>query len=531
MLNKVNGGILVKRKLILLFLTVAATLLCAFALSACGEGENNDDHRDDTPSHTHSYTDSVISPTCTERGYTLHTCFCNESYKDNYVDALGHNYVTYICARCGNEDPAKPKLNYTLNEDGASYSVTGIGEESGEEITIAAEYDNKPVIAVGNNAFQNCSNLVSVTIPSSVTSIGNNAFKECSGLTGVYIADLAAWCNIELAGASSNPLCYAHSLYLNNELVTELVIPDGITSIGNFTFYNCSNLISVTLPDSVNLISSNAFGGCSSLEKIIISENNTNFSSQNGILYNKDKTDFVLVPEGLKGDIVIPDSITSIGGYTFYNRGKISSVSIPDSVTYIGGGAFLYCFGLYGGVRITDLTAWCNIEFAGASSNPLYYAHFLYLNNELVTELVIPDDITTIGNYAFYECSSIISITIPDGVTSIGNYAFYNCRGFAHLTIPDSVTSIGENAFHGCSGLGGLSLGNGLTSIGENAFYFCQNLSTVTIPDSVTSIGNYAFFNCAGLTTVMFTGTEEQWDAISKSAKSFPAYATVTFLK
>ena len=182
------------------------------------------------------------------------------------------------------------------------------------------------------------------------------------------------------------------------------------------------------------------------------------------------------------------------------------------------------CSGLTA-VYINDLSVWCNIDFENYTSNPLYYAKNLYLNGKLVTELVIPNDVTEIKKYAFRGCSALTSVTIPNSVTSIADYAFMGCSGLTSVEIPNSVTSIGEGAFCNCSGLTSVEIpnsvtsigiaaftecsaltsvviGNSVTSIGEEAFSDCSGLTSVTIPNSVTSIGDYAFYYCSGLTSI-----------------------------
>ncbi len=238
-------------------------------------------------------------------------------------------------------------------------------------------------------------------------------------------------------------------------------------------------------------------------------------------------------------EIIIPDTVeyykkeykvTSIGKETFSGCTSLTSVIIPNSVTSIGEDAFSDCSSLTS-VHITDLSAWCRINFVNSAANPLTCAKNLYLNNILVKELVIPNNISVIKNYAFFLCKSLTSVTIPDSVTSIGEYAFFSCDSLTSVTIPDSVTEIGSYAFSECRSLTSVTIPNSVTTIGGNAFYGCSSLkefkgkfvadngrclikdstfiayaaasgTTYTLPDSVTSIGNYAFAYCDSLTSV-----------------------------
>ena len=199
--------------------------------------------------------------------------------------------------------------------------------------------------------------------------------------------------------------------------------------------------------------------------------------------------------------VIIKEGVTSIGNYAFVDCSKLTSVTIPSSVTSIRYGAFSNCDGLKE-VHIADITKWCTLSFGSYHANPLYYANNLYVNGSLVTDLIIPNSVTSIGAFAFYGCSSLTSVTIPNGVTSIGHYTFHGCSSLTSVIIPNSVTTIGESAFSGCSSLTSVTIPNGVTSIGRSAFCVCSSLTSVTIPNSVTSIGGYAFSDCSKLTSV-----------------------------
>ena len=207
-----------------------------------------------------------------------------------------------------------------------------------------------------------------------------------------------------------------------------------VTSIGYNAFRSCSSLTSVTIPNSVISIKSYAFHNCSNLTKINVDPENTYYSSNEGVLYNKDATRLLRCPQ------------------------KKSSVTIPNSVTFIGGAAFEGCSSL--------------------------------------TSVTIPNSVTSIGGSAFYSCGSLTSVTIPNSVTSIGDYAFYSCGSLTSVTIPSSVTSIGRYAFGSCGSLTSVTIPSSVTSIGGYAFGSCGSLTSVTIPNSVTSIGDNTFLNC-----------------------------------
>lgn len=255
-----------------------------------------------------------------------------------------------------------------------------------------------------------------------------------------------------------------------NELTIPSIVyigetPYTITSIGYQAFYNCSSLTSITIPNSVTFIGSQAFSGCNNLTSINI-----------------------------------PDGVTTIDSMAFNGCSNLTSVTIPSTVTSIRESAFGWCSNITS-VHISDLAAWMNISFANNASNPLFCGH-LYLNEIEITELVIPDGVTAIKDFAFRDWSALTSVTIPNSVTSIGGCAFMGCTNLHSINIPNSVTSIGGCAFEDCSGLSSITIPNSVMSIGGSAFRDCKSLSSITIPNSVTSIGGYAFSGCRELASL-----------------------------
>ena len=240
-----------------------------------------------------------------------------------------------------------------------------------------------------------------------------------------------------------------------------------VTGIGGSAFYGCSRLTSVTIPNSVTYIGDDAFYYCDKLTSVTIGNSVTSI----GVEAFKNCSALT--------SVIIPNSVTSIGQSAFSGCTGLSSVTIPNSVTRIGERAFYKCSGLTK-VIVNDIAAWCNISFSGSLSNPLTYAKHLYSNeNTEITNLVIPDELTRIKDYAFYYCSGLTSVTIPNSVTSIGSSAFYYCSGLTSVTIPNSVTSIGSSVFSGCTGLTSVTIPNSVTSIGESAFYYCSGLTDI----------------------------------------------------
>ena len=275
--------------------------------------------------------------------------------------------------------------------------------------------------------------------------------------------------------------------YSNRTKILSAVVEPGVESVGNYAFYSCLKLASVSLPGGVKSIDESAFQDCAKLTAVEIPEGVTSIGSS--------------AFDGCSSltSVTIPNSVTSIDGYTFYGCSSLASVTIPNGVTSIGGHTFYGCSSLTS-VTIPDgVTSIDWATFYGCSS---------------LTSVMIPEGVTSIGSDAFHECSSLISVTIPDSVTSIGSFAFSGCSSLTSVTIPEGVTSIDGNTFYKCSSLTSVTIPNGVTSIGSSAFDGCSSLASVTIPESVTSIGSSAFSGCSSLTsmTIPESVTSIKWD-------------------
>ena len=364
------------------------------------------------------------------------------------------------------------------------------------------------VTSIWEEAFRECSQLISITIPNSVTSIGTGAFYDCTGLTSVTIPN-----SVTSIGTGAFYGCTG---------LTSVTIPDG-TTIGTCAFYGCTGLTSVTIPQGVTFIGFGAFEACSRLKTIKVDLYNPKYDSRdncNAIIETTTNTLLVgckntTIPDSVTSignhafhdcssleSVTIPDSVTSIGVYTFYGCSSLTSITIPDSVTSIGWGAFSGCKKLpvENYIRYADTYLIEAVEKKLSTYQIKYGTRFIghraFEGCTGLTSIDIPDGVTIIEEGAFRGCTGLTSVTIPDGVTSIEEDAFLGCTGLTSVTIPNSVTSIGDSAFGGCTSLVSIIIPEGVTSIGEAAFYCCTNLKTVTIPDSVTSIRNMAFLGC-----------------------------------
>ena len=410
-------------------------------------------------------------------------------------------------------------------------SVTSIGNYAFSQLTsILGVTIPNSVETMGDHAFSNCSKLSKVTfeegckltalnsyvfsstaltsidIPHGITTIGSYAFSGCSALESVTIPN-----TVKTVGQYAFSTCSA---------LTSIEIPNSVTSIGSNAFQSCKALTNIEIPNSVTSIGNYAFSGCSALENIIISENIT--SLNHGVFSKCSKLNTVTIPKNVEWmgsvftgctgittvifesnsklqtlsednnyngtfdgcsslkNIILPNSLTHIGGEAFRDCSSLSYINIPDNVTHIDR------FAIAG-------TALVDIEIP---SGVISLGNYVFSYNSKLENVVIPNTVTSIPSFAFQSCTSLTNIDIPNSVTSIGESAFQYCSSLASINIPNSVTSIGYNAFQSCSKLESVYIANGVKTIGSYAFANCIALKDVTLPSSLTSLGSNAFNGC-----------------------------------
>ena len=388
----------------------------------------------------------------------------SQSYNYNYNNVKIHTINTESIG-----------LSYEDNGDGTC-TITGIGGCSDNNVYIPWYIGDLRVTAIGDRAFENQSGLTEIHIPNSVKSIGTRAFYGCTGLT-------------------------------------EMAIPRSVTSIGTQIFYKASNIHTVYYnaqywPDE----NDNQFLNNSSIKKVVfggyrIGGNYSVVSRSLGLTRNVEVIELL-------------DSVTIIGWCAFIDCTNLTSITIPYSVREIYDRVFSGCLSLKNVYYNGTISDWCRITMDSNNwspcTNPCINGASLFIDGELLTDAIIPDDITSIGWSAFAGCTSLTSITIPDSVASIGEYAFYGCTSLTSITIPDGETSIRLAAFAGCTSLTSITIPDSVTSIQGKAFYNCTSFTSITIPDSVTSIEQEAFYNCASLGDIYYDGTVDQWENVSK---------------
>ena len=355
------------------------------------------------------------------------------------------------------------------------------------------------VKTIDTGAFARCYKLKKIKIPDSVQSLGNGAFYKCINLTQVNIPN----------GVKTIPGYFYAQGYVDETVaagcfqdcrsIKNIIIPSSVSTIKESAFSGCTSLSSVFIGSGVKELDKRGFYGCDSLAEITVDEKNANYSSLDGVLFNKDKTNIVIYPNGKKGSYSLPNKVTKISSYAFCNCSGLTSVTIPNSVTSIGDSAFSGCTGL--------------------------------------TNITIPNSVTSIEGSAFSGCTGLTNIMIPNSVTSIGGSAFSGCTGLTSITIPESVTSLYGSTFDGCTNLKKIEVSqnnenyssyNGvlLDKDGYNLIRCPEGKSgNFVVPDSVGCIESYAFYNCANLTNIQISENVNEIEGYAfKNCKSLQKF-------
>ena len=472
--------------------------------------------------HKNAITRGAVEPTETDPGYS------GDRYCPDCNTVLEKGYTYWI------ED----NLTWKLYEDG-TLNISGTGAMKNYiygnnksparlNLSVTSIVIEEGVTSVGDYAFENCDNLTSITIPGNVESIGESAFYNCDNLTDVTLQD----------GVKS--IGDATFIWCNN--LTNIVLPNSITSIGDWAFKDCTSLTSIKIPSSVTSIH-DPFYNCFSLKTISLDCDSplkrTDFGKQADLVsytpHTLIKTEAKPVTDDESGnkeywtcshcgkyflsDDTNPETATAVELSEIiicnHKNAELRNASEPTE-TSPGYSGDLYCPDCDKVVEkgytywIEDNLTWklyedgtLNISGTGAMKDYDSDDSPATQKKDSVKKVVIEDDVTSIGNYAFSGCSSLTDITLPSNVTSIKSCAFYKCSQLASIEIPSSVTSIGNSAFKNCTGLTSITIPESVTSIGDSAFRNCTGLTSITISDRVTSIGNYVFWGCSNLTSIV----------------------------
>ena len=426
----------------------------------------------------------------------------------------------YLCGELERIDVSKQNSNYSsvdgvlFNKDKTELLYYPLGRKGAYTVPDG-------VIKIGAYAFMYCSGLTDIVISDTVTELKDSSFYTCTGLKNIILG---------------NQVQKIDEHVFEDCKITEVSIPDSVTEIAYGVFSCCHHLEKIIIGKNEPIIKEGAFFNCENLAEIKVHEDNSHYVSEDGVLFNSDKTVLIfcvknkqgtyIIPDGVKKigmnafencngltNIIIPKSTTEIGESAFAHSG-LNNIVIPDSVTEIGDSAFYRCdnltdatisgrlkkIGRYAFGRCKNLTS---IKFLNSVKK---MGDNIFSNCVNLTDVVLSQNLTNIGANTFERCERLTEIIIPENVTKIGEGAFECCKRLKKIVIPDSVTEIGDDAFNDC-GLTEVEIGNNVESIGKKAFYNCKNIRKIIIASKVAEIGDEAFAGCSSLSLFATIGT------------------------
>ncbi len=553
------------KKIVKCFAAVFAAVGLIFAFTACGEYEE-----------THNFKETVVSPTCTEGGYTLYECTddgCEYSYIDNRVPALGHAYDNYFCTRCFALDKQAPDtegLEYTpvYESDGVtikSYAVTGTGEaQIANYIKVPDKFSDKSVTGVSDGAFKDLSAVKAIELPSTVKEMGDRVFAHCVSLKSVVLPDVNQigeetfkGCSaIESVDLPTRTERVEARAFENCASLENVKLPNALRRIESDAFKGCVAIKSVDIPVSAEYIAFSAFEGCNALEQMTLPMSAARTAEVAG--EDKPKTEYMhfgyifgaetpeqnaeFVPASLEtvniigfrqvtdksfagcqmSSVVMSGGVNVIGEGAFKDCDKLASVEIAPSASEIGDGAFENCSALKAIQIPSSATRIGFGAFTGCTAIermtlPMSTGRRVDIGGGLMQTEYASHFGFIFGAESYRDNASAIPAALKSvrvaGRRAIGENAFYGCPHIETVEIEGTVRQIGKNAFGACEGLLAVRLEKGMTNVGGGAFYDCQNLEELTLYSGIKNIGAKAFYGCTSLKTVNFKGTIAEFGA------------------
>ena len=483
--------------------------------------------------------DGVLRTSCT-RGKE----FAAQGGWTSYWTSPGSRYFnpagvgSYFDAGAGAGGAIVPIYTYTL-DDANRATITGYSGNA-TALYIPDEIDGHEVVAIGDRAFQNRTDLRTVMIPDSVTEIEAYSFNNCTNLSNVTLSK-----SLKYMGGRAFGSC---------EKITQIEIPKSLDNCGNsgYASYHgpfgaCSGLKKITFEEGATEVSNGLFRGCTGLEEINIPDGVTKIESSsfedciNLVSVNISDSVIKIENEAFAGcekieSINIPDSVTEIGESTFANCSKLSNVKLSKNLEYMGGRAFGSC------EKITQIEIPKSLDNCGNSGYASYHGPFgacsglkkiifeegtKEISNNLfrgctgLEEISIPASVIKIERYTFADCTNLKNVYFSNGVKNVENNAFTNCTSLTKVNIPDTVDSIGNSAFSGCTNLIEVHLPDKLKETASDTFSGCKKLTTINFPSTLTTIGNSAFSGCESLPeAILPSGVEKIESNAFKNCKA-----------